>query len=118
MHQIRATAPPECVSEIADLAHGLGIERVTIADVFVHGPNGRRQVVSIQTSTPLAQTSLDALGTFDAVAAMRRVDHLRELRAIVDGTIWAARWPPLASYVAAKRQPDHRTRSGRVVLAA
>jgi hypothetical protein len=52
MHEIRATVPPECIEDAARLAHAAGIERVNIAEVFIHGPGVRRQVVSIETSTP------------------------------------------------------------------
>ena len=50
MHEIRATMPPEYVAEAARLAHDVGIERVSIADVYIHGPDLRRQVVSIEAS--------------------------------------------------------------------
>ena len=50
MHEIRVTVPSECAAETARLAHDVGIERV--ADVYIHGPDLRRQVVSIEASTP------------------------------------------------------------------
>ena len=61
MHEIRATVPPEQVEETARLAHDAGIERVSIADVYVHGPDLRRQVVSVETSTPKARRFVEAL---------------------------------------------------------
>ena len=41
MHEIRATVPPELTEEAARLAHGAGIERVSVAEVFIHGPGLR-----------------------------------------------------------------------------
>ena len=41
MHEIRATVPPELTEEAARLAHEAGIERVSIAEVFIHGPGLR-----------------------------------------------------------------------------
>ena len=38
MHEIRATVPPELTEEAARLAHEAGIERVSVAEVFIHGP--------------------------------------------------------------------------------
>jgi hypothetical protein len=55
MHEIRVTLPPDCVSEAASLAHAAGIDRVGLADVFVHGPNLRRQILSVETSNGKSQ---------------------------------------------------------------
>ncbi len=38
MHEVRATIPSEHVAEAARLAHQSGIERVSVSDLFVHGP--------------------------------------------------------------------------------
>jgi hypothetical protein len=61
MHEIRVTVPPECTEEAARLAHAAGIERVSIAEIFIHGPGLRRQVLSVETSTPKARAFVDAL---------------------------------------------------------
>ena len=55
MHEIRATLPPEQVTAATRLAREAGIERVSVADVYVHGPDQRRQVISVETSTPKAR---------------------------------------------------------------
>ena len=55
MHEIRATVPPEHAKEAARLAHNVGIEKVSIADIYIDGPDVRRQVVSVETSTPKAR---------------------------------------------------------------
>jgi hypothetical protein len=60
MHEIRATVPPDCVREAARLAHAAGITRVTVAEVFVHGPDAERRVVSVETSTPKARAFVEA----------------------------------------------------------
>ena len=61
MHEIRATMPPELAEEAARLAHEAGIERVSIAEVFIHGPGLTRRIVSADTSTPKARAFVDAL---------------------------------------------------------
>ena len=66
MHEIRATVPPEHAKEAARLAHNIGIERVSIADVYIDGPDVRRQVVSVETSTPRARLFIEALLTSSA----------------------------------------------------
>src|SRR6266576_1856211 len=85
MHEIRATLPSEHVTAAMRLAREAGIQRVSIADVYVHGPDQRRQVISVETSTPKARAFVEALlGSAD----IRRADcsiTSRELRAIVNG---------------------------------
>ena len=85
MHEIRATLPPEQVSAATRLARDAGIDRISVADVFVHGPDQRRQVISVETSTPKARAFVEALlGS----AEIRGADYSitsRELRAIVNG---------------------------------
>jgi hypothetical protein len=46
MHEIRASVPEPHVAEIARLAHEAGIECVSVSDVFVHGPDAPRKLVS------------------------------------------------------------------------
>jgi len=84
MHEVRATVPPEHAQETARLAHDIGIERVSIADVYVHGPDLRRQVVSVETSTPKARLFMEALLGSSTLAATDYSVTSRELRAIVD----------------------------------
>jgi hypothetical protein len=85
MHEIRATLPPEQVSAATRLARDAGIDRISVAEVFVHGPDQRRQVISVETSTPKARAFVEALlGS----AEIRGADYSitsRELRAIVNG---------------------------------
>jgi len=59
MHEIRATIPPEYVSQAAHLALAAGIERVTVAEAFVHGPDAHRRTLSVETSTPKARAFVE-----------------------------------------------------------
>jgi len=85
MHEIRATLPAEHVGEAARLANDAGITSVAVSDVYFHGRDEGRKVVSVETSTPRARAFVDALlGS----ASLRGVDYSltsRELRAIVSG---------------------------------
>ncbi len=68
----------------ARLAHAAGIARVTVAEVFVHGPDAERKLVSVETSTPKARAFVAAL--LDS-PVLSRTDYTltsREVRSIVD----------------------------------
>lgn len=83
MHEIRASIPPEYVPEAVRLAHKAGITRVTVADVFVHGPDADRKLVSVETSTPRARAFV---GDFLDSPMLSHADYTltsREVRAIV-----------------------------------
>lgn len=96
MHEIRATVPPEHAKEAARLAHDVGIERVSIADIFIDGPDERRQVVSVETSTPKARLFIEALLASSALAAADYSLTSRELRAIIDRSDLAELTTPLS----------------------
>ncbi len=85
MHEIRVTLPPDCVNEAASLAHSAGIDRVSIADVFVHGPNLRRQTVSVETSTPKAKDFVEALLNSPRLTQADYALTSREVRSILGG---------------------------------
>ena len=96
MHEIRATIPPDCVSEAARLAHAAGITRVTVAEVFVHGPDEERRLVSVETSTPKARAFVEA---FLGSATLSQTDYTltsREVRAIVDDESLASLTLPMS----------------------
>jgi len=98
MHEIRATVPPDYVSETVRLAHAAGIRRVTVAGVFVHGPEVERRIVSVETSTPRARAFVD---TFLSSSTLSQTDYTltsREVRAIVDDE-------PLASLTLPMSEP-------------
>lgn len=85
MHEIRATIPPEHVAQATRLAHEAGIRRVTVSDVYVHGPDARRQVVSVETSTPRARVFVESFLSSSELCSGDYSLTSRELRAIVDG---------------------------------
>ena len=96
MHEIRATLPPEQVTAATRLAREAGIERVSVADVYVHGPDQRRQVISVETSTPKARAFVEALlGSADIRCADCSITS-RELRAIVNGDDLSALTKPMS----------------------
>ncbi len=96
MHEIRATVPPEYVENATRLARAAGIDRVAVSDIYLHGPDAKRQVVSVETSTPKARAFVEAfLGSPD----LRGADYSltsRELRAIVNGDDLAALTRPMS----------------------
>jgi hypothetical protein len=96
MHEIRATVEPEHVAETVRLAHNVGIERINIANVYVNGPDVRRQVVSVETSTPKSRLFVEALLASPALSATDYSLTSRELRAIVDGTCVADLTKPMS----------------------
>src|SRR5690242_10540901 len=84
MHEIRVTVPPEQVAETASLAHEAGIDRVSVTDVYVHGPDVHRRMVSVETSTPKARRFVEALLASNTLAMSDYSFTSRELRAIAD----------------------------------
>jgi hypothetical protein len=95
MHEIRATLPPEHVAEATRVAREAGIDRVTVSDVYVHGPDARRQIVSVETSTPQARAFVEG---FLASTKLCGADYSltsRELRAIVNGDDLSALTRPM-----------------------
>ena len=83
MHEIRATVPPELTEEAARLAHAAGIERVSIAEVFIHGPGLSQRTVSADTSTPRARAFIDAMLNSPAFSGVDYTVTSREVRSIV-----------------------------------
>ena len=59
MHEVRVSLPPASISEEVRLAHAVGIDRVSISDVFVHGPNEPAKVLSVEQSTPKARAFIE-----------------------------------------------------------
>ncbi len=96
MHEIRATLPPDCIDEAARLAHAAGIDRVSITDVFVHGPNLRRQIVSVETSTPKAKEFVDAFLNSTHLSQAEYTLTSREVRSIVGGDSFANVTQPMS----------------------
>jgi Domain of unknown function (DUF389) len=83
MHEIRATLPPDCVSEAARLAHAAGIARVSVAEVFVYGPDAHRRLLSVETSTSKARAFVEALLSSPMLSQADYTVTSREVRAII-----------------------------------
>lgn len=86
MHEIRATVSPDCADEAVRLAREAGIESVTVTEVFVRGPDQRRQSLSVETSTPKAKAFIEAFLASPRLASAECTITSRELRAVLDGT--------------------------------
>ncbi len=96
MHEIRATVPPDAVSDVVRLARQAGIERVTVADVSVYGPDAPRRIVSVETSTPKARAFVEGFLGWSARHTSDVSLSSRELRAIVDGADLAQLTRPMS----------------------
>ena len=83
MHEVRVSAPEEKSGAIADLALRVGIAQVSIYDVQVLGAKRRKQIVSVETSTPLAKQFIDAMFSAPWFDAKQCSITTRELRAIL-----------------------------------
>src|SRR5215472_4993867 len=83
MHEVKAALPPECVSEAVGLARSVGIERVTVADAFIHGPDTPARILSVETSTPKARAFIEKFLSSPRLSGVQAILTSRELRAIV-----------------------------------
>lgn len=84
MHEVRVTVPVERSAAIARIALDSGIHNVTVYEVFVHGPDSRRHVVSAEVPTPKARDFIDALFASSCLDGADCSISLRQLRAIVN----------------------------------
>jgi len=96
MHEIRATLAPEHRDEAVRLARKVGIDRISVADVYVYGPDAHRIVVSVETSTTKARAFVEATLTSSVFARSDVSLTSRELRAIVDDTDLAQLTRPMS----------------------
>jgi hypothetical protein len=83
MHEVRATVPVERSQAIARIAMDAGIPSVSVYEIFVHGPERRRHVVSVEVSTPKAKAFIDALLDSPVFDIEECSITSRELRAII-----------------------------------
>ncbi len=84
MHEVRATVPVERSAAVARIALDAGIENVSVYEIFVHGPETRRHVVSAEVPTPKARDFVHALLDSSCLVGPDCSISLRELRAIVN----------------------------------
>jgi len=96
MHEIRATLPSEQVVEATRLAREVGIQRITVADVYVYGPDQPRRIISVETSTPQARAFVEALLSSAVIRGADCSITSRELRAIVNGGDLASLTNPMS----------------------
>jgi hypothetical protein len=85
MHEIRATIPVDSVPDVVRIAQSVGITEATTSEVFVHGPNTKRILFSVETSTPKARALAEALTNAEGLKGTGFTLTSRELRAIVSG---------------------------------
>ena len=83
MHEVRVSLPPESIGEAVRLAHAVGIDRVSVSDVFVHGPDKPAKVLSVETSTPKARAFIENFLSSQTLSTAPSTLTSRELRAIV-----------------------------------
>jgi hypothetical protein len=83
MHEIRVTVPEGRSKDVAELARRAGISQVIVYPVYAHGPNCTKEIVSAETSTPLAKKFADSVLTSDWFDSAESSISSRELRAIV-----------------------------------
>lgn len=83
MHEVRATVPVARSGAVARIAMDAGIANVSVYDVFVHGPELRKHVVSVECSTPQAKAFIDALLASAAFDTEECSLSSRELRALI-----------------------------------
>lgn len=84
MHEVRATVPVERSAAVARVALDAGIENVSVYETFVHGPQARRHVVSVEVPTPKARDFVNALLESSCLDGAECSLSMRELRAIVN----------------------------------
>ncbi len=83
MHEVRVSAPLDRTEAVADLALGVGIAEVSVYDVRVRASNQQKQIVSVETSTPLAKRFIDAIFSAPWFDPHEYSITTRELRAIL-----------------------------------
>jgi hypothetical protein len=85
MHEVRATVPVERSAAVARIAIDAGIANVSVYDVFVHGSECRKHVVSAECSTPKTKAFIDSLLRSSVFDVEDCSVSSRELRALIDG---------------------------------
>ena len=86
MHEVRVSAPEHTAKAIAGLALEIGVKQAAVYDLQVYGASERRQVVSVETSTPLAKRFIDAMFSAPWFNPQECSITTRELRAIFSST--------------------------------
>jgi hypothetical protein len=71
------------VGEAVNVAHSVGIERVSVSDIFVHWPELPAKVLSVETSPPKARAFIEKFLASEAFAKVPCTLTSRELRAVL-----------------------------------
>src|SRR5579884_2372930 len=82
MHEIRVKAPAGKGAEIAAAALKTGIAEASLSTVYVHGPDERHDMVSVEVSTRQAKMFVDAVFKHESFDPHTWSITARELRAI------------------------------------
>src|SRR5438105_2745482 len=84
MHEVRVTVPEGYSPRVAAIALEAGISQVCVYRVYCHGPDQSKEVISAETSTPLARAFIDGLFGATWLDPQHCSITARELRAILD----------------------------------
>jgi hypothetical protein len=84
MQEVRVTVPVERSAATARIAIDAGIPDVSVYDIFVHGPEQPKRVVSVECSTPQAKAFIDALLRSPVFDITECSLSSRELRALIN----------------------------------
>src|ERR1051326_1353632 len=84
MQEVRVTVPKGSGDEVARIALRAGIRSVSVYQVYSHGPDELREVVSAEVSTPLAKAFIDALVAWPDYDPQRITFTVRTLLAIFE----------------------------------
>jgi len=95
MHEVRATVPVERSAAVAQIAIDVGIPHVSVYEIFVHGAERRKHVVSVEVSTPKAKAYIDALLSSALFDASECTLSSRALRAIAGNEPFAEITQPM-----------------------
>src|SRR5205085_12657982 len=82
MHEVRISVPDGKSERVVGLALHVGITEAAVYEVYVHGPDVRKQIISVETSTPRAKEFVDAIFSADWFDPKQYSITTRELRSI------------------------------------
>lgn len=97
MREVRVSVPEQHSGEVVLAAQLAGIGQVTRYDVYVHGPECRKQVLSVETSTPRARKFVDHLFAAAWFDTRECSITTREIRAILSHEALPAITPPMTA---------------------
>lgn len=84
MQEVRVTVPEGLSAEVAKVAMAAGVRSVSVYQIYAHGPNEAREVVSAEVGTPVAKSFIDGLVSAPFYDPARITVTCRSLLAILD----------------------------------